>query len=76
MKKILVIGTTILALPIFAISAGASEYPFPTEMKVTIERGDEPLMKSKSSVVYPVINKFSVTMPNGDADFVLERVWR
>lgn len=73
MKKILVIGTTILALPIFAISAGASEYPFPTEMKVTIERGDEPLMKSKSSVVYPVINKFSVTMPNGDADFVLEK---
>lgn len=72
MKKI-IIGMTILALPTLAISASASEYPFPTEMKVTIERGNEPLMKINSSVVYPVVNKFTVTMPNGDAEFVLER---
>lgn len=62
-----------LALPGLAMSASASEYPFPTEMTVTIERGDEPLMKSNSSVVYPIVNKFTVTMPNGDAEFVLEK---
>lgn len=73
MKKKLIIGMAILALPTLAISSSASEYPFPTEMKVTIERGDEPLMKSKSSVVYPVVNKFTVTMPNGDTEFVLEK---
>lgn len=73
MKKKLIIGMTILALPTLTVSSSASEYPFPTEMKVTIERGDEPLMKSNSSVVYPVINKFTVTMPNGDAEFVLEK---
>ena len=61
-----------LALPTFAISATASAYDFPTQMKVTIERGDEPLMKSSSSVVYPVINKFTVDMPNGDTNFILE----
>ncbi|NDE95840.1 MAG: hypothetical protein EB045_01800, partial [Actinobacteria bacterium] len=61
-----------LALPALAMSASASEYSFPTEMTVTIERGEEPLMKSNSSVVYPVINKFTVTMPNGDTEFVLE----
>ncbi len=73
MKKKLVIGITLLALPTLAISASASEYPFPTEMKVTIERGNEPLMKTNSSVVYPVVNKFTVNMPNGDAEFVLEK---
>jgi outer membrane protein OmpA-like peptidoglycan-associated protein len=72
MKNKLILATTLLAIPTFAFSANASEYPFPTEMKVTIERGEEPVIKSKSSVVYPVINKFTVTMPNGDTGFVLE----
>lgn len=62
-----------LALPGLAVSVSASEYPFPTEMTVTIEKGDEPLMKSNSSVVYPIVNKFTVTMPNGDAEFVLQK---
>jgi outer membrane protein OmpA-like peptidoglycan-associated protein len=72
MKNKFIFGMTMLALPALAMSASASEYSFPTEMTVTIERGEEPLMKSNSSVVYPVINKFTVTMPNGDTEFVLE----
>jgi outer membrane protein OmpA-like peptidoglycan-associated protein len=73
MKREVILASTLFAVPALAITANASEYPFPTEMKVTIERGVDPLLKSESSVVYPIINKFSVTMPNGDVDFVLEK---
>lgn len=59
--------------PALALPAMATDYAFPTNMKVTIERGDEPIEKTNSSVVYPIINKFMVSMPNGDVQFVLEK---
>jgi hypothetical protein len=41
-------------------------------MRVTIERGETPILKNKSSLVYPIVSKFSVNMPNGDSEFVLQ----
>lgn len=72
MKKKLVFALTVLALPGLAFASNAADYPFPTEMKVTIERGETPILKNKSSVVYPIVNTFSVNMPNGDSEFVLQ----
>lgn len=72
MKRYFLLSAVILALPTVALPAGAKDYSFPINMKVTIERGETPIMKSKSSVVFPIVNKFSVTMPNGYMDFVLE----
>lgn len=73
MNRKLLASIAISIAPALALPAMATEYPFPTNMKVTIERGDEPIEKTNSSVVYPIINKFMVSMPNGDAQFVLER---
>ena len=71
MKK-LVYGAMCALLPISAYGATGAEYPFPVNMKVSIQKGAEPLLKSGSSVVFPIINTFSVNMPNGDLPFVLE----
>lgn len=72
MKRKLIYGAVLLALPSLAMAASATEYPFPVNMQVTIEKGENPILKSASSVVYPIVNKFTVTMPNGDVPFVLE----
>ena len=72
MNKKLIYGAVLMALPSLAVTASATEYPFPVNMQVTIERGENPILKSASSVVYPIVNKFTVTMPNGDVPFVLE----
>jgi outer membrane protein OmpA-like peptidoglycan-associated protein len=72
MKRAIIGSACLVALSTLATTAMATEYPFPVNMQVTIERGDNPILKSNSSVVYPIVNKFTVTMPNGDVDFVLE----
>ena len=48
-----------LLLGSLSLPAIATEYSFPTEMKVTIERGDEPVYTEGSNLVYPVVSYFS-----------------
>lgn len=72
MKRFIVLSASVLALPALALGSQATEYSFPTEMRVTIERGETPILKNKSSLVYPIVSKFSVNMPNGDSEFVLQ----
>lgn len=72
MNKKLIYAALLLAMPSLAVTASATEYPFPVDMRVSIEKGENPILKSESSVVYPIVNKFTVTMPNGDVEFVLE----
>ena len=45
----------------------ATQYPFPTGMQVTIEKGSAPVYSQKYNVVYPVENHFSGTFPGGTA---------
>ena len=42
-------------------------------MEVTLEKGMDPLYKSDSNIVYPIESFFSVDMPNGEQNFVLEQ---
>jgi outer membrane protein OmpA-like peptidoglycan-associated protein len=51
--------------------AQATEYSFPTGMSVSIERDALPTYSENSNIVYPVVNYFSVNMPNGDENFAL-----
>lgn len=70
MKKSMIIAITIL-LTNYGFGASAREYSFPTQMKVSIERGDEPIIKSGSNVVYPILSYFSVVMPPEPTEFNL-----
>ena len=64
MKRILLIALG-GALSVIAVPAIATQYPFPTGMQVSIERGTTPVYSSKLNVVYPIVNRFSGTFPTG-----------
>ncbi len=57
----------------FGVPSASFGYDFPTNMQVSMERGPEPLYKLESSVDYPIESYFSVDMPNGEKDYVLEQ---
>jgi outer membrane protein OmpA-like peptidoglycan-associated protein len=72
MKKMFVSVTAVMLTSVSVLIAQATEYAFPTGMSVNLERDDVPAYKAGSTVVYPVVNYFSVQMPNGDENFVLK----
>ena len=63
----------LLALTANSGPAVASDYSFPTGMKVTIELGETPLFRSGSNVVYPVQSHFSVEQTNENQVFEVAR---
>ena len=66
MKRKLLLGlTSLLIIPIAIGPVKAVEYPFSTEMKVSIEKGTKPIYNSKSNVVYPVVSYFSGKLVDG-----------
>lgn len=71
MKKRVVVTAAALLSSMTMIASQATDYAFPTGMTVTIERDAVPIYKEDSSVVYPVVNYFTVKMPNGDQAFAL-----
>jgi outer membrane protein OmpA-like peptidoglycan-associated protein len=73
MKKKLIrnIAASSFVFVALASSAQASDYPFPTEMKVTIERGKTPIYQSGSNIIYPIKSYFSAKWPDGESEFVL-----
>jgi outer membrane protein OmpA-like peptidoglycan-associated protein len=54
------------AIPFTMSSAQAVEYPFSTDMRVTIEKGKEPVYSSSSNIVYPVLSYFEGNLLDGD----------
>lgn len=71
MKKTSVVTAVALLSGLAMTTSQAVEYPFPTAMKVSIEKDAVPSYKNKSNIVYPVVNYFTVFMPNGDDTFSL-----
>lgn len=70
-KSIAVIATACLTVSGGTL-AGATEYPFPTGMTVTIEKSSIPSYKVGSNVAYQIVNYFKVNFPDGDQSFVLK----
>jgi outer membrane protein OmpA-like peptidoglycan-associated protein len=66
----------VLAMSCLALSSGsiaqATDYSFPTGMKVSIEKSEIPGYKVGSNVAYQIVNYFSVNFPDGDQAFVLK----
>ena len=71
MKRKVVLAVAVTCSSLTMIGAQATEYSFPTGMKVSIERDSLPTYSENSNIVYPVVNYFSVNMPNGDQEFAL-----
>jgi outer membrane protein OmpA-like peptidoglycan-associated protein len=71
MKRKVVLAVAVACSSLTMIGAQATEYSFPTGMKVSIERDSLPTYSENSNIVYPVVNYFSVNMPNGDEEFAL-----
>lgn len=70
-KTMAVVTTACLAIAGSSI-AHATDYPFPTGMTVTIEKGDVPSYDFGSNVVHQIVSYFNVNFPNGDQQFVLK----
>lgn len=70
-KTMAVVTTACLAIAGGSI-ARAADYPFPTGMTVTIEKGDVPSFDFGSNVVHQIVSYFNVNFPNGDQQFVLK----
>ena len=70
-KTMAVVATTCIAIAGGSI-ARAADYPFPTGMTVTIEKGDVPSYDFGSNVVHQIVSYFNVNFPNGDQQFVLK----
>lgn len=62
----------VLSIGLGGVPAHAVEYPFISDMKVSIEKGDEPVYSVNSNVVYPVLSYFSALFPDGDSGFSLQ----
>ena len=58
----------LILLSSLALPAVGAVYSFPTEMKVTIERGEEPIYTEGSNLVYPVVSYFSYKQAFGDTE--------
>lgn len=73
MKKRVLIPGLLLLVSTIALPAVATDYSFPTGMKVTIERGDEAIYTEGSNLVYPVVSYFSYkpAMEETQTSFVL-----
>jgi outer membrane protein OmpA-like peptidoglycan-associated protein len=71
MKRKAVIAVALACSGLTMYGAQATEYSFPTGKFVSIERDELPTYKEDSNIVYPVVNYFSVDMPNGDVNFSL-----
>lgn len=71
MKKRAVVTAAALLSSMTMVASQATDYAFPTGMTVTIERDAVPIYKKGSTIVYPVVNYFTVKMPNGDQAFAL-----
>jgi len=71
MKRKAVIALALASSGLTMYGAQGTEYSFPTGKFVSIERDELPTYKEDSNVVYPVVNYFSVNMPNGDMSFSL-----
>ena len=63
----------LILLSSLSLPAIATDYSFPTEMKVTIERGDDPVFTEGSNLVYPVVSYFSYkqAMDETQTSFIL-----
>lgn len=72
MRKIVPLLTAFMISMFSMSSVFAVDYPFPTGMQVTVERGDDPVYAEKSNVVYPVVNYFSGIFPDGNESFSLQ----
>jgi len=71
MNRKAVIALALASSGLTMYGAQGTEYSFPTGKFVSIERDELPTYKEDSNVVYPVVNYFSVNMPNGDMSFSL-----
>lgn len=63
---------SVIALGTSMGAANAVQYPFVTDLKVSIEKGAEPIYSVNSNVVYPVLSYFSANFPDGDTGFALQ----
>ncbi|NCW35209.1 MAG: hypothetical protein EB043_03295 [Actinobacteria bacterium] len=72
MRKFVLLTTVLIIGSISSSGVYAVEYPFPTGMQVTVERGDNPIYEDQSNVVYPVVNYFSGVFPGGNEEFSLQ----
>lgn len=70
-RKLVFLLTLLLASPALIGPVKAVDYPFSTDMKVTIERGSTPIFNSGSNIVYPVVSYFSGKLVNVE-DFSIQ----
>ena len=71
MNRKVVLAVAVACSSLTLNGAQATEYSFPIGMSVSIERDALPTYSENSNIVYPVVNYFSVNMPNGDENFAL-----
>ena len=72
MKKALVTASAASLLLGGVAMARAADYPFPTGMAVSIEKGEIPTYEVGSNRVYQIVSYFTANFPNGDEQFVLK----